>query len=225
MAQKKLLFPLILLMMFIQVAQASDNEDDNEEFSFKKDDIEFARDLTKRTVQMSLSDIKAKWFELQNMLKNHIVGTSTETNNIKDDAANFDDDLDGVSFRIFVSSSMSKNLLKTYAIASKKYNATLVFNGLPGGSWHKLSELVTEISGNDPELVAMQIDDEAFKEFNISSVPTFILSKEEDVFASEPKVTFDKVVGSIGTRRALELFEEKGELSDIAASKLERARE
>jgi len=68
----------------------------------------------------------------------------------------------GVTFRIFVSNGMSKNLLKSYVKLAKKYNAILVFNGLPNGSWHKLSQLVTEISGDKPELVALQIDDEAF---------------------------------------------------------------
>lgn len=81
---------------------------------------------------------------------------------------------------------------------------------------------MTEISGDQPELVAMQIDDEAFAQFNITHVPSFVLSKEEDMFAENPKVTFDKVTGSIGIRRALEMFREKGQLKDIAAHKLQQ---
>ncbi len=213
MAQKKLLFPLILLLFCSGIARGA------EPFNFKKEDLELAKDLTIKSRQMTLEEIKKKWLELQNML-----GTGDEKNGSNiESLASFDGKREwGTSFRIFVSSGAPKNLLKSYARLAKKYSGVLVFNGLPQGSWRKLSELVTEISGNDPELVFIQIDDEAFARFNVTHVPSFVLSKEEDVSVENPKVIFDKVSGSIGIRAALELFADKGELKDIASLLLER---
>lgn len=195
-----------------------------ERFNFKKDDLEFAKDLAEKSRQMTLPQMKAKWFELQNMLG--MLGTSEEKDTQDNESLpDFDSEQEnGTSFRIFVSSSMSKNLLKSYASRAKKYGAVLVFKGLPGGSWCKLSELVVEISGDRPELIAMQIDDEVFAQFDIKEVPSFVLSKTEDIFAENPKVTFDKVTGAIGIRRALEIFKGEGQLKDIANSKLEQGR-
>jgi type-F conjugative transfer system pilin assembly protein TrbC len=207
MAQKKLLFSLILSLFFSLDTTAK------ERFDLKKEDLEFAKDLTEKSKQMTLSGIKAKWLELQNMLRSQNRNNMGDTESL----AAFNREREwGTSFRIFVSSSMSKNLLKSYAKQAKKYNAVLVFNGLPEGSWRKLSELITEISGTRQEDIAAQIDNEAFARFNVSRVPSFVLSKEEDIFSENPKVTFDKVSGSIGIGAALEIFASKGELKDIA---------
>jgi type-F conjugative transfer system pilin assembly protein TrbC len=224
MAKKELLFYVIRqliasqlvvgLMLYGNVAMG--NEQTKAHSNVKGDDLEFAKELTKEARQIIMPQIKAKWLELKSML----------ARKEKEDEviSGFDFDPNwGTSFRIFVSSSMSKNLLKSYAEQAKKYGGVLVLNGLPKGSWWELSELITEVSGNNPELVAMQIDDEAFARFNIREVPSFLLSKEEDIFAENSKVTFDKVTGSVGIRRALELFKEQGELSDIASNKLEQA--
>jgi len=215
MAQEKLLFSVILLLLCSPIAHG------NEQFRFKKEDLEFAKNLSKESRQMSLGEMQAKWLELQNMLGN-IKEENKQENKMLLDLDYSHDPEWGSSFRIFVSSSMSKNLLKNYAIAAKHYGGVLVLKGLPGNSWRKLSELVTEISGDKPELIAMQIDDEAFAQFNITEVPSFVLAKEEDMFAENPKVTFDKATGSIGIRRALEIFEEKGQLKDIARRKLKQ---
>lgn len=207
MAQKKLLFSLILLLFCSSTAIAE------ERFDFKNENLEFAKDLTEKSRQMTLSGIKAKWLELQNMLGSQNRNNMGDTESL----AAFNSEREwGTSFRIFVSSSMSKNLLKSYAKQAKKYNAVLVFNGLPEGSWRKLSELITEISGSRQEAIAAQIDNEAFARFNVSRVPSFVLSREEDIFSENPKVTFDKVSGSIGIGAALEIFASNGELKDIA---------
>lgn len=210
MAQKKLLCILTFLVLYSSSAQS------NECCRFKQDDLDFSQDIATRSREMALSEMKKKWLELENMLgSNYRLGgvDNEESENYKDTEL-------GVSFRIFVSSSMSKHLLRSYAKIAKNYGAVLVFNGLPEGSWSKLSELVNEISENDPELVAMQIDDEAFKEFDIRRVPSFVLSKEEDMFLETSKITFDKISGSIGIRRALETFRDQGELGEIAQRKL-----
>jgi type-F conjugative transfer system pilin assembly protein TrbC len=207
MAQKKLLLLLISLLC------ASTNVLAGEKFEFKQDDLEYAKDLTKRTMQMNMPTIKEKWYDLQEMLGHEVNRSNGSINDMDELTSN-------TSLRIFVSSSMSLNLLKSYAKSAKKYDAVLVFQGLPDGSWHKLSNLVSEISGNDNAAIAMQIDDEAFNQFGITNVPSFVLAKEEDVFSENPKVTFDKVTGSIGIRKVLEIFSSDGQLSDIARDHL-----
>lgn len=191
-------------------------------FKFNKDDMEFGQELAKRSRQITLLEMQEQWLELQNMLRDK----NTQNIGSNQSMTDFGNDLNwGTSLRIFVSSSMSRDLLKSYAREAKNYGAVLVFNGLPDGSWHKLSELVTEISGNDPDLIAMQIDDQAFNEFNITSVPSFVLAKEEDIFSENPKVIFDKVSGSIGIRRVLETFAQRGQLQDIAQYRLDEGEE
>jgi type-F conjugative transfer system pilin assembly protein TrbC len=215
MAKKELLLYVVLQLFFSSATAAVELFD--KKFEFKQDDLEYAKDLTKRSMQMNMPKIKEKWYELQEMLGNDI---NRNDDNIDADSDGLDELTSNTFLRIFVSSSMSMNLLKSYAKSAKKHNAILVFQGLPDGSWRKLSDLVSEISGNDNEAVAMQIDDEAFKQFNITSVPSFVLAKEEEIFSENPKVTFDKVTGSIGIRKALELFADGGQLADIAREKL-----
>jgi type-F conjugative transfer system pilin assembly protein TrbC len=213
MAQKKLLL-LLISLLFVSTKVLAD-----EKFEFKAEDLEYAKDLTKRTMQMNMPTIKEKWYDLQEML-----GHEVNRSNGRIDAGSINDTdelTSNTSLRIFVSSSMSINLLKSYAKSAKKYKAVLVFQGLPDGSWHKLSNLVSEISGNDNAAIAMQIDDEAFNQFEITNVPSFVLAKEEDVFSENPKVTFDKVTGSIGIKKALEVFADAGQIADIARDHLE----
>ena len=137
---------------------------------------------------------------------------------------------DLVLLKVFISSSMSPELLKTYVRQAKRYGGVLVFNGLPDNSWVKLNKTVTEIVG-DEEGVGIQIDPEEFDRFNIKTVPAFVLLKEDNRItytskeAEENKVIYDKVTGNIGIEAALRLFAEKGELSLEAQTKLENTRD
>jgi type-F conjugative transfer system pilin assembly protein TrbC len=222
MAKKELLFYVILVLFCGNAIAAPSKEQDetccNARFEFKKEDLEYAKDIRKRSMQMNMPTIKKKWYELQEMLGRDVNQARDGIESASSD--DLDDLTSNTSLRIFVSSSMSMNLLKSYAKSAKKYNAILVLQGLPDGSWRKLSDLVSEISGNNNNAIAMQIDDESFKQFGITNVPSFVLAREEDVFAENPKVTFDKVTGSIGIKKALELFKDHGELADIAQDKL-----
>ena len=133
---------------------------------------------------------------------------------------------DSVTLKVFVSSSMGTELLKTYAKEARRYGGVLVFNGLPDNSWVKLNKTVTEIVGNE-EGVGIQIDPEEFDRFTIKTVPAFVLIKEADLITgtseepAEDKVIYDKVTGNIGIETALRLFAEKGELGLEAQAKLE----
>jgi len=130
------------------------------------------------------------------------------------------------NLQIFVSRSMSLPLLKSYARSAEKYNAVLTFRGLPKGQmqFQKLAELVQEINGEDGKCV-MNIDDESFAVYGIDTVPAIVLS--ENLGASnllEKKAPlYDKVVGSVKLKYALELFAKEGVLSEEAALIIEDA--
>lgn len=217
MAQKKLLFPLVLLLLFVSNARAS------EQFEFNKSDLEFANSISQIARQTSMSAIKEKWQELLAMR----AGKQA----VQSDSVVGDTELDLVSkptssVKIFVSTSMGTGLLKNYLEQAKKYNATLVFRGLPEGSWRKLSELIYEITGGKDEGASIQLDDLAFSQYEVTSVPTFVVVNERDVFEAsgrtDDEAEFDKVSGNIGIRRALELMASSGDNQDIAAMKLSK---
>lgn len=116
------------------------------------------------------------------------------------------------ALQIFVSSSMPKAQLKAYALEAKRFGGVLVFKGLPDGSVSDLQKLVMEISTE--ESAAMQIDDEAFKAFEVERVPTIVLSEISPIFAAQSiRGKFDKVTGSITIKAALELFNSNGNMT------------
>ena len=123
--------------------------------------------------------------------------------------------------QIFVSSSMSKESLKSYVREAHRYNGVLVFRGLQQGSFRKITDLVMDIS-DEQYPVAMQIDDEAFAQFGVTVVPAIVLTVAASMFSEQTsKEKFDKVTGHITIKAALEMFAAKG---DLAANAKERLR-
>jgi len=119
------------------------------------------------------------------------------------------------ALQIFVSSSMGVELLKSYALEAKRYGGVLVFRGLPEGSIRKLINLVMVIAKEDS--AEMQIDDEAFAAFGVTSVPAIVLSKPAPILSGKTTTDkFDKITGSIKIKVALETFISSG---DMAISK------
>lgn len=226
MAKEKLLLFVIALLLQVSLPYQVIA---GERVSFKKEDLDFAKNLAKRARIEAMSAIKQKWLELKNMQQVSELAEQSFANSSLD----FESDLgmakmgdEQILLKIFVSSSMSREQLKYYLQQAKKYGAVLVFNGLPDGSWRKLSSIVYEITGGSDDGGALQIDDLAFKEYGISLVPSFVLAKEFGVFSKDFEEgrnngVFDKVSGNIGIRRALELISDSGELADEARELLE----
>ena len=142
------------------------------------------------------------------------------------------------SLRIFVSTSMQRTLLREYAFEAKKYNGVLVFKGLPDGSFKAMSDLVQYLSKDQnvntemdknldhgaEENLAIQIDDEEFDKYNVTSVPTFVLSKEQECSGGMScKNLHDKISGNIGIKSALEKFAQNGDLKKVSAQILQEA--
>jgi len=129
---------------------------------------------------------------------------------------------------VFVSTSMPKPLLKAYAQEAKKYGGVLVFKGLPNGSFKELAVLVGELNtgsidaASDTSLPGMQIDDEAFDRFEVSAVPTIILSTTSEYQPHQTtQVIYDKITGNVGIKYALEQFSSSGTLAKEATERLD----
>jgi type-F conjugative transfer system pilin assembly protein TrbC len=212
MAQKKLLcFLMVVIVSFSVEVLATPG------VQVSTDDQVWAKDLAKNATGLAMNEIKQKYIELQRMLGG--AGKEIELEGSQEYLPAPEPIL-----RVFVSSSMNPGLLKRYALEAKTYGAVLVFKGLPDGSWRKLSQLVTEITGGSDEGAALQIDDEAFNHFGITMVPSFVLSREDERWMDEnakPEAS-DKVSGNIGIRGALRLIAAEGELVDIASQMLEQ---
>lgn len=115
--------------------------------------------------------------------------------------------------QIFVSSSMSRESLKSYVREAHRYNGVLVFCGLPQGSFRKITDLVMSISDVQYP-VAMQIDDEAFAKFGIKAVPAIVLTVPASMFSEQTaRERFDKITGHITIKAALETFAAQGDLA------------
>ncbi len=210
--------------------------------NYSDEDMEFAQQLSRQASELSKLAVEGKLIELENMQLNEQLDKQNKgAHELKEDGSIWSNtinkspsgkafDRNNSSLRVFVSSSMPIKLLKNYIEEAKKYKAILVFNGLPDGSWNQLANLIHELVGAEIENsdVSVQIDDESFALYSVTSVPSFVLKLEgEDLNKSdgtETLPTFDKVVGNIGIRRALESMASEGSLKEISQEWL-KARE
>jgi type-F conjugative transfer system pilin assembly protein TrbC len=141
---------------------------------------------------------------------------------------------------IFVSASMPIGLLQSYYKMAERYKAILVFKGLPKGSFKELTKLILEIASTDKNLqnnqeqnlelaAGMQIDDEAFARYGINSAPAFVLARAPEFNPNqegqEDKIIYDKIVGNVGLKYALEQFAKSGDLKIAALEYLNSGKE
>ena len=228
MAQKKLLLVLVALIpMFLMASSRAEERVELLAEKVAEADRDRLKGIMEKSREIVMSAIAEKYRELL-MLRGQQQDGLTEHNSLRgldEQGRNY---RDSSTLKVFVSSSMSTELLKTYVKEAKRYGAVLVFNGLPGNSWVKLNKTVMEMV-EDQEGVGIQIDPEEFDRFNIKTVPAFVLIKEADWITGtseemvEDRVIYDKVTGNIGTEAALRLFAEQGELDAMARAKAENA--
>jgi type-F conjugative transfer system pilin assembly protein TrbC len=205
MAKNQLLHVLMIIALQSATAQA------NEQFKLKQKDLDFTEDLTWAESLASQSKKQA----IENIRTHCVAGGQC----LAEQGSESD-----ISMQVFVSSSMGKELLKRYVVQAKYYGAPLILRGLPGESWRELTKLIYSITEGDKDGVLIQIDDLAFDNFAIKSVPSFILARSVDVFASSGQKAqiYDRITGNIGIKRALEIIAKEGDLKDEAKVILER---
>lgn len=172
-----------------------------------EEDRKWAEDLTSNSIDMMWQNLKSK-FESQEQLE---IKTDFKPNSDEERERQF------AGLYIFVSTSMPKPLLKSYLQEANKYGGVLVLKGLPQGSFKELTKFVIDLTGNNGNLqeiaANIQIDDEAYERFKVVSVPTIVLSKEDDYHPNQTAIfQFDKMVGNVGVKYSLEEFSRSGEL-------------
>lgn len=111
---------------------------------------------------------------------------------------------------VFVSFSMPEERLKELDKQVKKIGGVLVIKGLVNNSLRETTRRVQEI---DEEGLSMLLDPNKFEVFNIEQVPSFVL---------EGDYKYDRVVGNVSLKYALELFEGEGELKAEAKEMLSK---
>lgn len=199
MAQNKLLYVLILSLLYLPVSVQASGSDGH-----VGEDKIFTTSLLSESLNTILENIKSKFLELKT-----IQGKS-----------NGEEILSNLSIKVFVSSSMNEQLLKNYITEAKKYKASLIFNGLIDDSWIKTQKFVMSLMENEGETAAIVINDEDFRDYGVTSVPAIVLVREDGLdFSggnSENRKIFDKVTGNIGIKGALSLFAEEGDLAEYA---------
>lgn len=205
MAQKKLL--LLLVLLAVIVCNSKVLADANSESPFKKGNENWVHDLSQNAMDMTWQNLKT---------------IAEETKIYGEDYREEPTLGQKASLMIFVSSSMPISLLKTYAKEAEKYGAVLVFKGLPGGSFKALTDLVISIQG-ESDNCPMQIDDEAFERYSINLLPSIVLAKTDRCKPWQTcLVTYDKIIGNIGIKAALERFSNDGELANKALEILKK---
>ncbi|EER20766.1 MULTISPECIES: type-F conjugative transfer system pilin assembly protein TrbC [spotted fever group] len=216
MEKKELLRKLILIILSVFSTTSLGSF-----FVVSEKDIEFAEKIQAQVQKIVNKGLKEKYQEYEQISKNTAAAKNDKTLDVADTYAFLNDD--NTRLRIFVSSSMSLNLLRSYYKEAQRYGGHLVFNGLPKGSFKELLKLAQEIvEGND--IGGLEIDDEAFSSFNAQHVPMIVLSKEVDsLFDVAGDVTqYDSIQGAVSIKYALEEFATRGDMSKEAKQRLER---
>jgi conjugal transfer pilus assembly protein TrbC len=124
------------------------------------------------------------------------------------------------SFYIFVSFSLGEKALLNLAQEAKQYGAILVLRGFKDGSYTKTAKALQNIIVKTGQGVV--IDPELYSLFQITAVPTFVLTKPFSLQPQERIQTpiHDKLQGHVSVRYALETFAKEGDLGNEAQSLL-----
>lgn len=121
--------------------------------------------------------------------------------------------VEGTKAMVFVSFSMPELSLKQIIHDAAQYQVPIVIRGLYQNSFRKTVEkMFTLVKENKKGGIA--INPKWFKEYEIKAVPAVVVAKEHGVK--------DVVYGNIPLKKALLLIADRGELSDVAQSILDR---
>lgn len=126
-----------------------------------------------------------------------------------------------VNFYMFASFSLSDTHLRQMMDYAKAYNGVIVLRGIENNSFQKTGEHIQALA-KEGEEASIIIDPTLFKEFQVVQVPSYVLSKRKECPVGVTcRAYYDKIIGSITPKYALEKFIEKGDLSKEAQDLLE----
>ena len=123
-------------------------------------------------------------------------------------------------FLIFASFSLGEKNLENIIKLASDYNGAVILRGFKNGSFKETAAFLSKFS-QDKEGVL--IDPNLFIEYEITKVPTFVLTKPcNEGLQASCKTVFDKLTGMVSPRYALEKFSSSGELAREAQERLGR---
>lgn len=117
---------------------------------------------------------------------------------------------DAPELMVFISFALPKETLQRIVLQSEKSGAVLVLRGLKGNSLTKMGEEIATLVGK--RNVTALIHPPAFKLFNVTRVPSLVLSRSSQVSRPSadgcaPAGSFVKVDGDVTQDYALDLIE------------------
>ena len=215
MNMKGLMMFLIACVCVLNVAQSENHK--------TKEYEEFARQLKRRTdesVQFSQGNITENKTDIDAILNKSIPNwqrLNANKNQQSQGATNNDNQESGSIPLVFISFSMPEVLIEDYIKEARIYGGVLVLRGLIHNSLKQTVAKLKEIEGSDGKKsnIAITIHPHLFKLYNITQVPTVVVSKNNlaCILKYDDCSTlyeYDKISGSITIGYALEEFEKNG---------------
>ena len=123
-------------------------------------------------------------------------------------------------FKIFISFSMPKELIKNYDEIARRIGAKVIIRGLINNSF---KDTISYIKESNDQGMMIDIDPRPFEEYQINLVPSFVISDEKNEQKKGEK--FDKLVGNVSIIYALEQFANSGDFAEKAKEYLRRLNE
>jgi type-F conjugative transfer system pilin assembly protein TrbC len=129
-------------------------------------------------------------------------------------------DLSYTDFLIFASFSMGEKNLENLIQLAASYNGAVILRGLKNGSFKETAAFLSKFFSEHEGIL---IEPDLFLEYEVTKVPTFVLTKPcEEGLQVNCKTVYDKLTGMVSPRYALQKFSEKGELKEFAKERLGR---
>ena len=215
MNMKGLMMFLIACFCVLNVAQSENHK--------TKEYEEFARQLKRRTdesVQFSKGNITENKTDIDAILNKSIPNwqrLNANKNQQSQGVTSNDNQESGSIPLVFISFSMPEVLIEDYIQEARMYGGVLVLRGLIHNSLKQTVAKLKEIEGSDGKKsnIAITIHPHLFKLYNITQVPTIVVSKDNlaCILKYDDCSTlyeYDKISGSITIGYALEEFEKNG---------------
>lgn len=215
MNMKGFMIFLIACFCVLNVAQSENHK--------TKEYADFARKLKNKTddgMQFSKDDITENKTDIDAILNKSIPNWKNFNTNNKQQsqgATNNDNQESGSMPLVFISFSMPEALIEDYIQEARMYGGVLVLRGLIHNSLKQTVAKLKEIEGSDGKKsnIAITIHPHLFKLYNITQVPTIVVSKDNlaCILKYDDCSTlyeYDKISGSITIGYALEEIEKNG---------------
>ena len=121
-------------------------------------------------------------------------------------------------FLIFASFSIGEKNLENLIKLASDYNGAVILRGFKNGDFKETAAFLSKFS---QEKEGILIDPNLFLEYQVTKVPTFVLTKPCDQgLQANCQTVFDKLTGMVSPRYALEKFSGSGELATEAKERL-----